>query len=214
MKHILTIILSFFYLLSYSQNNGQPNGGQWPENNALKIEYLGYSNGIHIVKLNNKQTCDVNVKTKVLGKNDNIVQILALSYININIFEDPGVEVTFKAKTETACTQETDMGWVENKLPGGTLNLIENNNVSIIRNGNKLELSLNSGVLNTNYGNMNFFQHIKIYNLSGITIFNNSSYIKKSNQINLNNYLQKGINLIEVIIDNKKIDRFLFRYIK
>ena len=109
---ILTLFL-LSYIFGFSQNNGNPNGGQWPENNALKIEYLGYSNGIHIVKLNNKQACDVDVRTKVLGRNDELVQILASSFILINISESLGIDVTFKAKTETACTQETDMGWVE-----------------------------------------------------------------------------------------------------
>jgi hypothetical protein len=212
MKKILILTtLLLLSLITFSQNQ---NGGQWAENNALKIEYLGYSNGIHVIKLYNKQTCDVTVKTKVLGRNDEPVQILASSFININIPENPGVEVVFKAKPETACSQETDMGWVENRLPGGILNLVEDNHIRIVRGPNTYEVSLKNSVLISDFGSLSELQHVIICDNVGRVLFTQKSFVKQKQQINLRNYLGSGINYVRVFIQNKQYDNFVFKILK
>jgi hypothetical protein len=83
------------------------NGGQYPENGSVKLEYLGHGQ----VKVTNKQTC-----TAVIRLNDSkTVSDLSVngnSYVIYQLPADLTVGVDIKAKSTTNCGG-TDFGVVE-----------------------------------------------------------------------------------------------------
>lgn len=212
MKKISILITLFLTsIISSAQNQ---NGGQFNQNNALHIQYISYSNGIHTFKVVNKQNCTAIVKTKVnqeqtidhqIPKNDSIYIYVTLPNTN---------EIKFKAKPETACAQNTDMGWIEISSLGVTLNLYPNNIIRIIRGPNQFLLSINNGILNANFGTLSEYQSITIFNLLGMKSFEQKILVNKSLNINLNPYLKRGINLVRIIIHNKTQDTHIFQIIK
>lgn len=211
MKYTLTFILSFFYFLSNAQN-----GGQFSENNLIKVEYLGYFNGNHTAKVCNKQNCEARIRTKADQDPAMDVIVPANECVIVTVARSTSAAVLFRAKAEKSCPSFTnpDMGWVEIDFISCVLNLVDDNRIVVIRGPNKLEISLIGGILNTNYDMVDYTQTIKICNITGVVRYKNVIFVRKSNQINLNNYLHNGLNFIEIMIDNKKIDRFLFKYIK
>ena len=100
-----------FNTIAYSQNGGQLN-----ENNVLKIEYLGYSNGSYAFTLKNKVNCQTNVKLDKNGVFSNIT-LLAQQTITVLIPGSPSQPAKFRAKRESGanCLQSPDNGWVEQK---------------------------------------------------------------------------------------------------
>lgn len=102
MKHlILSLLGTILIMTSMAQN-----GGQYPENNSVKLEWIGTS-----VKVTHKQGCDGQVRLNYATSNVDVA-IPANSSI---IFMPPVGTATIKAKALTNCGS-TDFGWVELSL--------------------------------------------------------------------------------------------------
>ena len=207
---ILTLFLisSFF---GFSQN-----GGQFFENNVIKVEYLGYFNGNHTVKVCNKQTCQARIRTK--ADQDPAVDVIVPPNACVIVLVDrpTSASVLFRAKAETSCPNFTnpDMGWIEINLLSSVLNLVEDNRIIIVRGPDTYNVSLVGGVLKSNFGSLSEYQHIMIYNVSGHNFFEIKRFVRKSDQVDLNRYLKHGINFIRVFIENKFYDKLIFKYYK
>jgi hypothetical protein len=201
-------LLSFF---GYSQN-----GGQFNENNVIRVEYLGYFNGNHSAKVCNKQTCEVRIRTK--ADQDPAVDIIVPpnECVIVTVARPTSAAVLFRAKSETSCPNFTnpDMGWLEVNFISSVLNLTEGNIIRIIRGPNKYNVSLIDGVLDSDFGNLSENQHILIFNISGIKLYDRKIFVSKKSQINLNPYLKPGLNFIKVLIENKNYDMFIFKVYK
>lgn len=102
MKNLITSLLGTILMLSAIAQNG----GQYPENNSVKLEWAGTS-----VKVTNKQSCQSVIRISY-AQSEVDVTIAGNSSL---IFMPPAVVSTLKAKCLTNCGS-TDFGWVELKL--------------------------------------------------------------------------------------------------
>jgi hypothetical protein len=98
---ILAILGSFLISTGMAQN-----GGQYPENNSVKLEWVGTS-----VKITNKQSCESVIKVSY-AHTDVDLTIAGNSSV---IFMPPAAVATIKAKSTTNCGA-TDFGLVELSL--------------------------------------------------------------------------------------------------
>jgi hypothetical protein len=93
----------------YSQN-----GGQFNENNVLKVDYVGYSNGNHIFKIINKVNCDLGVKIDKNGvTSSQMMTGLQETVILVTAPQTPQINVKAKRESGANCRQNPDNGWVE-----------------------------------------------------------------------------------------------------
>jgi hypothetical protein len=209
MKKLFVLILT---LLSYFAN--AQNGGQFFENNVIRVNYLGYSNGQHTFIVCNKQDCEARIRTK--ADQDPAIDIIikALSCETVYVARPTNINILFRAKAETACITRPDMGWLEINTALLVLPLIESNYVVVNRGPNKLEISTKNGIFKSSFTNTIYTQTIRVFSLSGKKLYENKVIVEKICQIDLNNYLESGINLIEVVIETNKFDRFVFKYFK
>lgn len=99
------LILALFGTLLIMPGMAQ-NGGQYPENNSVKLEWVGTS-----VKVTNKQSCDGQIRLTYASTSIDVA-VAANSSI---IFMPPTAIATIKAKALTNCGG-TDFGWVELSL--------------------------------------------------------------------------------------------------
>lgn len=211
-RFLIFTLLSLLSLFGYSQN-----GGQFFENNVIKVFYLGYSNGLHTFRVCNKQNCEARIRTKADQDPAVDIQVKADSCVIVSAPRPTPANIKFRAKAETSCPSFTnpDMGWLELNTSNFALNLVEGNNITVVRGPNKLELSINGGILKSSYGSLNYIEHIRIYSLIGDVKYDEVTFARRSNITNLNDYLKIGLNIIEVIIvDNKTPERFIFKYMK
>jgi hypothetical protein len=191
-----------FLLLLLSLNAVSQNGGQFFENSVIRINYIGYSDGSHIFKVCSKQNCEARIRTK--AERDPAVDIIvqALSCETVRVARPTNINILFRAKAETFCISNPDMGWLELNTSLLTLPLIETNYVFIDRGPNKLEISIKAGKFK------------RVFSLSGKKLYENKSIIEKTSSIDISPYLETGINLVEVIIETRRFDRFVFKYFK
>lgn len=102
MKHlVLSLLGTILTMAGIAQN-----GGQYPENNSVKLEWAGTS-----VRVTNKQSCESLIKISYAQSEVNVT-VAANSSI---IFMPPAAIATVKAKAVTNCGS-TDFGWVELSL--------------------------------------------------------------------------------------------------
>jgi hypothetical protein len=101
MKHYILILSLLIAINSIAQN-----GGQYPENGSVKLEWVGSS-----VKVTNKQSCESVIKVSY-AQSEVDLTIAANSSL---IFMPPAAVAAVKAKTTTNCGG-TDFGWVEISL--------------------------------------------------------------------------------------------------
>jgi hypothetical protein len=105
---ILALLGSFLISTGMAQN-----GGQYPENGSVKLEWVGTS-----VKITNKQSCESVIKVSY-AQTDVDLTIPSNSSI---IFMPPAAVATVKAKCTTNCGS-TDFGWIELTLTAMPLKL-------------------------------------------------------------------------------------------
>jgi hypothetical protein len=211
-KFLFLLLLLIFALLGYSQN-----GGQFFENNVIKVFYLGYSSGTHTFRVCNKQNCEARIRTKADEDPAIDVQVAAEGCNIVTVSRPNPANVKFRVKAETSCPSFTnpDMGWLELNTSNFVLNLVEGNNISVVRGPNKLELSVNRGILTSSYGLVNYIEHVRVYSIAGTLNYDEVVFARRLNLTNLNNYFRTGLNIIEVtIVDNTSPIRFIFKYIK
>jgi len=123
--------------------------------------------------------------------------------------------------TPGAFNNSDNQTYIVNTLRGGCtcnrilpLNNVEGNNITIVRDLNKLELSINGGLLKSNYGSLNYIKHIRIYSIIGDVKYDEIIFARRLNTTDLNPYFKRGVNIIEVIIVANAPERFIFKYIK
>lgn len=209
MKKILTIlILLLFSILGYSQN-----GGQYFENNVIIVKVIGYSNGQYIFSVINKQNCEARIRTK--ADQDPAVDVVVQSKDSVWIFvpRSQGVEILFRAKAETFCISNPDMGWLEIKITLTVLSLLETPRVIITNYNVTDQVVLINNVLISKF-TVPHLQFIYVYDIIGNKLFYQKSYVYKQNEINLFPYLKKGINFIKVVTENKIYNTYLFKIVK
>jgi hypothetical protein len=95
-----------FLLMATSMTMAQ-NGGQFPENGSVKLEYAGGGK----VKIYNKQSCESVIKVND-GMTEALLNISGNSYSLFTISNGLTTNFTVKAKTTTNCGG-TDFGLVE-----------------------------------------------------------------------------------------------------
>jgi hypothetical protein len=102
MKHLIFALLMGISFLGIAQN-----GGQFPENNTVKLEYMGGGK----IKITNKQSfaCDFKVND---SKTDSEIAIPGNSTHLYQLPPDLLTNINFKAKCITN-NGLTDLGWVE-----------------------------------------------------------------------------------------------------
>lgn len=211
-QFLIFTLLSLLSLFGYSQN-----GGQFFQNNVLRLQYLSYSAGTHTFKVVNKQNCEVRIRTKADTDAAIDINVSANDSFYVNVFRGNPDNVKFRVKAETSCPSFTnpDMGWLELNTSGFALNLVEENNIVITRGPNKLDLSINGGILKSSYGSLSYIEHVRIYTIMGNVKYDELTFARKTHTTDLNNYLKVGLNIIEVIIvDDNTPDRFIFKYMK
>ena len=209
MKWLFLILFSFLFCFGKSQN-----GGQFFENNVIRINYLGYFSGQHSFLVCNKQNCEARIRTK--AEQDPAIDIIvkALACETVYVARPTSISILFRAKAETACVSNPDMGWLEINTALLTLPLIPTNYIFLERGPNKLEISIKNGVFKSSFTNTNYTQTLRIFNFSGKKLYENRVIVEKTYQININSHLETGINLIEVVIESNKYYRFVFKYFK
>lgn len=102
MKHLIFALLGTLLTMTGIAQNG----GQYPENNSLKLEWSGTS-----VKITNKQSCESVIRVSYAQSDVN----LTIPGNSSMIFMPPAAIATVKAKCATNCGN-TDFGWVEISL--------------------------------------------------------------------------------------------------
>jgi hypothetical protein len=102
MKHLIFALLMGISFASMAQN-----GGQYPENNTVKLEYMGGGK----IKITNKQSfaCDFKVND---SKTNSEIAIPGSSSYLYQLPPDLLTNIHFKAKCITN-NGATDLGWVE-----------------------------------------------------------------------------------------------------
>lgn len=96
-------ILIFTLLIGISINSMAQNGGQYPENNSVKLEWIGSS-----VKVTNKQACESEIRVSYAQTDVDFIIAGNSSFI----FMPPAMIATIKAKNTTNCGA-SDFGLVE-----------------------------------------------------------------------------------------------------
>lgn len=99
MKHLISALFGTILTMTGIAQNG----GQYPENNSVKLEWIGTS-----VKVTNKQSCESVIRVGY-ALTDFDLTIQGNSSI---IFMPPAAVATVKAKNTTNCGS-SDFGWVE-----------------------------------------------------------------------------------------------------
>jgi len=210
MKQVL--ILTLLFLTSVFAK--AQNGGQFFENNVIRIHYLGYDTGTHLFKVVNKQNCEARIRTKADTDAAIDVLVAAGDSVYVHVFRGNPNNVKFRVKAETSCPSfaNPDMGWLELNTADFVLHLVEENNIVVVRGPYKLDISINGGILKSSYGSVNYIEHIRVYSILGEVKYNEVTFARRSNTTDLNNYLKAGLNIVEVIIvDNNAPERFIFK---
>ena len=104
MKHLNLI---FALLLAINISGMAQNGGQFPENGSVKLEYVGGGK----VKVYNKQSCEAVIKVND-SQTEELLTIASNSWALFSISNGLTTNFTVKAKTTTNCGG-TDFGNVE-----------------------------------------------------------------------------------------------------
>lgn len=157
---LMALLCSLFSIIGLSQN-----GGQNVENNVLRITYLGWSNGQHIVSLQNKVNCTIVATYNFDGVTADVT-IPALSSVTLTRTAAQTSILNAKAKRRSGanCISSPDNGWVEINTVGGTLPIkfksinakrIDKNTIEVIFEVEE-DIDLNYYVIKLSNDGMNF----------------------------------------------------------
>lgn len=92
----------------------QGNGGISNENTSTKIEWVGIINGSYVVKVTNKQSCQVDMRVQWNGSTQsNSKQISPISSDTFWMPSNPASGGFLRAKPEIVCDSRGDIGVVE-----------------------------------------------------------------------------------------------------
>lgn len=102
MKHLILALLMAISISSFAQN-----GGQYPENNSVKLEYLGGGK----VKVTNKQSCTAIIRLND-GKTEGDISIPGNSFVLYILPAELQTNIRIRAKNTSNCNCP-DFGYVE-----------------------------------------------------------------------------------------------------
>lgn len=210
-KVFLSVILFLVSFFGFSQNQ---NGGQFFENNSVRLFYLGYGSGIHSFKIINKQICEVVIRTRVDQEPATDIMISAKDSIVVNIPRNNPGNIKFRVKSETACSQNTDMGWLEINTAEFALPLVEDNIIRFVRGPNEYKIELIGYVLKSNFGQLSEKQTVVIHNMIGNVLEFRRVFVNKRYEVDLYPFMNIGLNLVTIFIDNKTKDIITFKVFK
>lgn len=105
MRRFFTLLFLLLSFLSQAQN-----GGQYFENNVVKIQYVSKTSATVTFSVTSKQNCTANYKIDY-----GIVIDASIGALQTVEYTIPITSITFKARAEpqTACINQPDLGWVE-----------------------------------------------------------------------------------------------------
>ena len=201
MKTFITALLMLFSLIA-----GAQNGGQFFENNVILIEYVGYFNGQHTFKVHNKQSCEARIRTKAEQDAAIDVQVPSNSYVLVHIARPTPVGILFRAKAETSCISNPDMGWLEINTSLISLSL----NDEVIQRVNELRKDINvvysEGHLKVTTNNsLNYLQTVTVFDPSGSRRYYKTFTMSKGSVLYLHDQIRLGLNFISVRLDRNGI---------
>jgi hypothetical protein len=97
----------------------------------------------------------------------------------------------------------------------GVLDLNDSKETLNIRKEKQTSVVFKNGILTTEIKNsLTEYQNIIIYDASGKSVYKTSMFVKGLLKIDLNKYLSSGVNIVNVLIDNKTYDKFIFKVLK
>lgn len=108
MKRLLTILA---FMATALICNSQ-NGGQFLENNVVKVGFIEYTTGNFHFRVISKQPCTAFYRANFLNT-DTVISIGPLDSIDFNIGSFSALKFKAKAEQNTTCINQPDMGWVE-----------------------------------------------------------------------------------------------------
>ena len=200
MKHFLILTL----LLLTSVFAKAQNGGQFFENNVIRVHYLGYDSGTHTFKVVNKQNCEVRIRTKADTDAAIDIVVAAGDSFYVNVFRGNPSNVKFRVKAEVSCPDfaNPDMGWLELNTAGFILPLDETE-YQYIREKQYMKVQLqNSRYLNIETNNSKHYNlTVQVITLTGARLFYSKSRLHKNANIDLG-YRHSGFMLIRVTIED------------
>jgi len=208
-KLFLSVILCLLSFFGFSQN-----GGQFFENNVVLIRVIGYDNGNYIFTVKNKQSCPVVIRTKAdtdpaidhnIGPNDSIWVLVP---------RPPLTEIKFRAKAETSCVSNPDMGFLEIIISLGVLSLENRPGIVFIRENHQYKVFFDKGFLNFDFGSLTENVNISVFDNNGRLTYSQISQVKKNLSLNTNLFLSKGLNYVRVYVQNKFYDYYTFKIFK
>lgn len=205
-KFLITTLICLLSFIGFSQN-----GGQFFENNVIRINYVGYSNGQHTFIVCNKQDCEARIRTK--ADQDSAIDIIvrALDCETVYVSRPTNVNILFRSKAETACITRPDMGWLEINTGLGVLSLNNTPMIIFIRENQKYKVYIDRGFLNFDFGSLIENVNISVFDNNGRLTFSQRNQVKKTLSINTNLFLSNGLNYVKVHIQNKFNDHYLFK---
>jgi hypothetical protein len=200
MKTVITALLMLFSLIARAQN-----GGQFFENNVIRIQYLGYSLNKHSFKVVNKQVCEARIRTRAEQDPAVDIQVLANDSSVVQVNRPTPQAMIFKAKAETSCISNPDMGWLE--INTGTLSLPLNEDTKQqIQEKRGILVKLSRGVLTvTTNDNIIYNQTVEVYSVNGIKYYYKSFRMNKNSVLDLHNQIRLGLNFISIRLDRDGI---------
>lgn len=210
-KFLVVTLLCMISFFGFSQNQ---NGGQFFENNAVRIGYLGYITGSHVFIVKNKQNCQVTIRTKVDQEPAVDIQTMGNDSFSVNVVRPTPENVKFRVKPETACHQNTDMGWLELNTGQFSLPLIEDNIIRFVRGPSEYKIQLVGYVLKSDFGLLSEKQTVVIHNMVGKVLEFRRIFVNKRHEVDLYPFMTRGLNLVTIFIDNKTKDIVTFKIFK
>jgi hypothetical protein len=209
MKQLLALIpLLFSSFFAKAQN-----GGQFFENNVIRVNYIGYANGSHSFTVCNKQSCEARIRTKADQDPAVDIQVAPNSCSTVTVNRPTPAPIKFRAKAETSCPNfaNPDMGWLEINTGNVALPLNEET-VEYIREKKEMKVWIESNryvVIET--GNTKMYNlQIRVTGINGVQMFYHKQKIHKNAKIDLG-YQQKGLAHIKVILEDGPTFFFNFK---
>jgi len=208
MKTFITALLMLFSLMA-----GAQNGGQFFENNVIRVEYVGYFNGQHTFKVHNKQNCQARIRTKADQDPAIDVQVPTNSHVLVYVPRPTPASILFRAKAETACITNPDMGWLEINTALVPLSLNEEANERVNELNKGISVTYKGGYLRVTTDNSsNYLQTVTVFDLTGFKRYYKSFTMSKNSILYLHDQTRLGLNFISVRLDrNGVVHQYLIR---
>lgn len=120
MKHlIIAVIMALCTLATTAQN-----GGQYPENDNIRLEWLGKVGANYFERIANKKSCAVTVKIEY---NHTFTEVIIPAHGNYDLNLGPTLLSGVRAKTIQVNCGAPDNGWIEFSLTAMPMRFVSSN---------------------------------------------------------------------------------------